>query len=125
MEKGLNKEVIMKDILRKAGEMITKNLLDYAIDIEKAYLMAEDKFKVSLGATFSPEGSGTKVMTEINFTPEKIKDKSEAIVNSEGKQVQRELKFTPADKPITKFYGDKVKGHTAGARIRARGYVHR
>ena len=119
----------MKDILKKAGEMITKNLLDYAVDIEKAYLMADDKFKVSLGATFSPEGSGTKVLTEINFTPEKIKDKSESIVNGEGKQVQRELNFTPADKPsdkpITKFYGDKVKGHTAGARVRARGYTHR
>lgn len=111
----------MKDIMKKAGEMLTRNLLDYSADIEKAYLMADDKFKVSLGATFAPEGSGTKVVTEISFTPEKIKDKSTAVVTDSGKQVQRELDFSGSK---TKKPTGVVRGMSEGARRRARGYVY-
>lgn len=118
----------MKDVLKRAGEMLTQNLIDYSDGIEKAYTMAEDKFKVTLGATFSPEGSGTKVKTEIAFVPEKVKDHSEAIVAANGESVQKELDLhfpEPSKAKITHSYAHKVKGHSAGARVRARGYTHR
>lgn len=113
--------------LISAANMLKQNLLDYTAQIERAYLMAEDKFKISLSVTMSPEGSGTKIKTEITFIPEKVKDKSEAIITKSGELKQQQLDFSGGNCPkskITHSYAHKVQGHSAGARARQRGYTY-
>jgi hypothetical protein len=92
-------------ILEEAADMIKGHLFDYQKDIDRAYLSCDNTLTVSLSAKFSPKGSGVKVDTNINFTPEKIKDKASRVIDSsKPKQKDGELPFTFANGKSSEEY---------------------
>jgi phage tail sheath gpL-like len=58
-------------------------LRDYQRDIDLAFLKADEALPVSLKVTFSPNGKGVAIESEISFTMEKIKAKTGKIAIDE------------------------------------------
>lgn len=76
---------IREEIIDQVGHMLD----DYDEELDKGYMAAPDKFKISFGVTISPEREAgkTKVVTKIGFateakpkSPETVSDKMEVIV---------------------------------------------
>ena len=75
--------------LNQAADMVRGLLLDYEHQIDMAYCDCENDLKVGLSVKFSPNGSGTETVAEINFVKERVKDKQTRTIDEN----QQELPF--------------------------------
>jgi len=66
-----------------ATEQVGELLAIHRMPIGAAFLKAEKDFPVSLKVTFIPWKGGVRIVTDIAYTPEKIKDQTDGIVDED------------------------------------------
>ena len=62
------------NVLTRAADMLKEHLLQYAKNIEAAYLEADDQLTINLAVKLAPGAKGTEIITTITFVTGKIKD---------------------------------------------------
>ena len=90
---------INEEVLNETVDMFEGHLFDYRHDINLAYLDADDALSVSLRVKYSPNGSGVKIDTSIEFVKEKIKDKNSKISGGPRQMTLGEINHEPKEGP--------------------------
>jgi len=81
---GEKMQNITEETLKKAKEIIGKQLLEYLPEINQAYLEADNALKVALKLEFDPQGEGIAIESAISFqTGRKVKDSVAVFVGPE------------------------------------------
>ena len=62
------------NVLTRAADMLKEHLLQYAKNIDAAYMEADDQLSINLAVKLAPGAKGTEIITTITFVTGKIKD---------------------------------------------------
>ena len=65
----------------KASELLAATLKTYRLDLDKAFLKADDMLSVSLGLKFKPNNGQMEIETSIKFVTDQVSDKFKTLFN--------------------------------------------
>ena len=74
--------VITNEIIEKAVDQVRRHMVGYSKEIDETYVEDGD-IDVALKVSFSGEGGGVRIATQIAFSLGKIKDKWAEVVGQE------------------------------------------
>lgn len=71
----------------KASELLAGTLKTYQLDLDKAFLKAEDALSVSLGLKFKPNNGRMEIETSIKFVTDQVSDKFKTLFDENQEEL--------------------------------------
>jgi hypothetical protein len=78
---------ISNKTIEKASELLDATLKTYRLDIDKAFLKADDALSVSLGLKFKPSNGKMEIETSIKFVTDQVSDKFKTLFDENQEEL--------------------------------------